>query len=186
MEDGDAGGGAVYTTCRIDGEAVCGLFEMAEGAAAWTSYVTVADAGAAAARAAELGGAALGDAFDVLDAGRTAILRDPQGAVLAVWQPRSRVGAEHVNDVGCLCMNELATSDIDAARSFYEGLFGWTTEMAWRTTAAPSTRASARWRRGSLRTGGPTSRSSRWSGRSSACGSWAASRSPGRSRSSTV
>ena len=57
-----------------------------------------------------------------------ATLADPQGATFAVWQPRQRIGAERVNDVGCLCMNELATTDIDAARSFYEALFGWTTD----------------------------------------------------------
>ena len=95
----------------------------------WTSYVTVADADAAAARAKQLGGAPIEDAFDVLDLGRMAVLEDPQGAVFAVWQPRTRIGAERVNDVGCLCMNELATTDIEAARSFYERLFGWTTEM---------------------------------------------------------
>jgi uncharacterized protein len=134
MEDSDAGDGAVYTMCRVDGDAVCGLFEMSEDMRAtgarptWTSYVTVADADAAAARANELGGGVIDDAFEVLDAGRMAVLRDPQGAVFAVWQPRTRIGAERVNDVGCLCMNELATSDIDAATSFYEGLFGWTTE----------------------------------------------------------
>lgn len=136
MEDNDAGAGAVYTTCRIGGDAVCGLFEMSADMRAtgvppnWTSYVTVADADAAAARAKELGGGVIDDAFDVLDIGRMAVLKDPQGAVFAVWQPRTRIGAERVNDVGCLCMNELATTDIEAARSFYEGLFGWTTEMA--------------------------------------------------------
>ncbi len=46
------------------------------------------------------------------DAGRVAVLKDPQGAVFAVWQPRTRIGAERVNDVGCLCMNELATTDV--------------------------------------------------------------------------
>jgi uncharacterized protein len=129
MEDGDAGGGAVYTTCRLDGAAVCGLFEMPDVPPTWTSYVTVADANAAAASAGELGGEAVRDAFDVLDVGRMAVLKDPQGAVFAVWQPGSRIGAERVNDVGCLCMNELATTDMGSARSFYEGLFGWTTEM---------------------------------------------------------
>ena len=134
-EDTDAGGGAVYTTCRIDGDAVCGLFEMSEEMRAtgvppnWTSYVTVADADAAATRVKELGGDAVDDAFEVLDAGRMAVLKDPQGAVFAVWQPRARIGAERVNDLGCLCINELATTDLDAARTFYEGVFGWTTEM---------------------------------------------------------
>jgi uncharacterized protein len=66
----------------------------------------------------------------VLDSGRMAVLKDPQGAVFAVWQPRTRIGAERVNDVGCLCMNELATTDMRAAGSFYERLFGWTVEVS--------------------------------------------------------
>lgn len=133
-EDADAGGGAVYTTCRIDGDAVCGLFEMSKEMRAtgvppnWTSYVTVADADAAVARVKQLGGDVVDDAFEVLDAGRMAVLKDPQGAVFAVWQPRARIGAERVNDVGCLTINELATTDVDAARAFYEAAFGWTTE----------------------------------------------------------
>jgi predicted enzyme related to lactoylglutathione lyase len=124
-EDTDAGGGAVYTLCRIDGDTVCGMFEIspemrAEGAPPnWTNYVTVADADAAAARVQELGGEVIDGAFDVLDAGRMAVLKDPQGAVFAVWQPRGRIGAERVNDVGCLCINELTTTDADAARAFY-------------------------------------------------------------------
>jgi uncharacterized protein len=135
MEDNDAGDGAVYTMCRIDVDAVCGIFEMSEEMRArgvppnWTSYVTVADADAAAARAKEVGGDVIRDAFDVLDVGRMAVLKDPQGAAFAVWQPRTRIGAERVNDVGCLCMNELGTTDGDAASSFYGQLFGWTTEV---------------------------------------------------------
>jgi uncharacterized protein len=133
-EDNDAGHGAIYTMCRIDGDAVCGLYEMSADMRAagvpprWTSYVTVADADAATARARELGGGAVQDPFDVMDLGRMAVLEDPQGAVFAVWQPSTRIGAERVNDVGCLCMNELATTDMKGARAFYEGLFGWTTQ----------------------------------------------------------
>lgn len=134
-EDTDAGGGAVYTMCRIDGDDVCGIFEMSpemqeRGAPPnWTNYATVADADAATTRVKELGGETINDAFDVLDAGRMAVLKDPQGAVFAVWEPRARIGAERVNDVGCLTMNELATTDVDAARGFYEAAFGWTTEQ---------------------------------------------------------
>jgi predicted enzyme related to lactoylglutathione lyase len=126
----DAGDGSTYTTFRLGDDAVCGLTELPRdgGPPAWTSYVTVDDADAAVARAEELGGGATGRALDVGDAGRTALLRDPQGALVAVWEPRRRAGAERVNDLGCLCMNELATSDMDAAGSFYERLFGWTTE----------------------------------------------------------
>jgi predicted enzyme related to lactoylglutathione lyase len=134
MEDNDAGDGAVYTMCRVDGDAVCGLYEMSDDMRAtgarpsWTSYVTVRDADATAARAAELGGEVIGAVSDVLDLGRMAVLKDAQGAAFGVWQPRSRIGAERVNAVGCLCMNDLATADMDAAGSFYEGLFGWRIE----------------------------------------------------------
>jgi uncharacterized protein len=133
-EDEDAGEGAVYTLCRIDGDAVCGLFGMPEEMRArgvppnWTSYVTVADADTAAGRTEELGGTTIRDVVDAHDAGRMAVLKDPMGAVFAVWQPGARIGAERVNEVGCLCMNELATAELEAARSFYEGLFEWTTE----------------------------------------------------------
>ena len=133
MEDTDAGG-AVYTMCRLDGDAVAGLYEMSEEMRAtgappnWLSSVTVEDADAAVARINELGGGAIDDAFDLMEFGRMAVLRDPQGAVFAVWQPGLRIGAERVNDVGCLCINELTTTDLDGARSFYTGAFGWTTE----------------------------------------------------------
>src|SRR3712207_7324026 len=53
------------------------------------------------------------------------LVRDPQGAAVAVFEPSGFIGAERVNDVGCLVMNELITTDLEAARGFYEPLFGW-------------------------------------------------------------
>jgi predicted enzyme related to lactoylglutathione lyase len=201
IEDTDAGDGDgdVYTICRLNGDAVCGLFGMSADMRAvgvapnWTSYVTVADVDAAAARATRLGGDVINDVFDVQDVGRMAVLKDPQGAVLALWQPGTRIGAERGNDVGCLCMNELVTTDIDAARSFYEGLFGWTTE-AWdtgpdgpqwcsRRTAKPSTRALPRCNGTNRRAGAPASPSSRPTRLSSECANSGAAFSPSRSRS---
>jgi uncharacterized protein len=117
------------TTFRLAGDAVAGLSPTAYGTAVWTNYVTVTDAAATAAHATRLGGRELGDVAEVDDAGRMAVLVDPQGAEFAVWQPAARAGAELVNDVGCLCMNELVTMDTDGAREFYEGLFGWTTAV---------------------------------------------------------
>jgi predicted enzyme related to lactoylglutathione lyase len=45
----------------------------------WFSYVSVDDADAVASRARELGGTVYGEAFDVLDAGRMAVIGDPTG-----------------------------------------------------------------------------------------------------------
>lgn len=133
MEDAGDGRGPGHTVCRLGGDAVCGLSgasdeQRTEAGSGWTSYVTVADAAAAAARAREAGGEVIADPAVVGDTGRVAVLRDPQGAAFAAWEPDAWAGAERVNDVGCLCMNELATTEIEAARTFYEELFGWRTE----------------------------------------------------------
>jgi len=129
--DAEAGGSML----RLDGALVAAIFplsaeSLATGAApSWTCYVTVTDVDAGAARAVELGGAVAREPFDIMDVGRVALVQDPQGAVVALWQAGTHFGAERVNDVGCLCMNELVTSDLDAARAFYEPLFGWTTGL---------------------------------------------------------
>lgn len=94
----------------------------------WLSYVTVASADDSAARASELGGTVHAGPFDVGDAGRIAVVADPTGAMLGLWEARGSIGAELVNDPGCLTANELATDDVDAASSFYRGLFGWSIE----------------------------------------------------------
>jgi hypothetical protein len=132
-EDMPAGETATYTMLSLDGDYVGGLSEMVteqreQGVSShWFSYVTVESADAAAARAGELGGTAHGGAFDVLDAGRMAIIEDPQGAMLAAWEPREHAGAGRVNDVGCMTWNELQTRDPEQASAFYSGLFGWET-----------------------------------------------------------
>ncbi len=57
--------------------------------------------------------------------GRVAAIADPAGATVSLWQPRSRIGATLVNDVGALCWNELATAGVERAKSFFGELLGW-------------------------------------------------------------
>ena len=127
VDDNPIPGGGTYTMLRVDGAAVAALYrQMEEGAPPnWLSYVTVESADAAAVRARELGGTLISEPFDVMDVGRMAVVQDPQGAVFAVWEPRSGIGAELVNDPGSLTMNQLNAADPDAAQAFYAGLFGW-------------------------------------------------------------
>jgi predicted enzyme related to lactoylglutathione lyase len=68
--------------------------------------------------------------MDVLDVGRMAIISDPTGAALGLWQPRRHKGAELVNEPVSLAWNELNTRDTDAAKPFYAALFGWQAETA--------------------------------------------------------
>jgi uncharacterized protein len=133
-EDTPAGETATYTMLRLGGDDVGGLYEMDAGqreqgaSPYWLSYVSVESADAAVARVAELGGIAHGDAFDVMEAGRMAVIADPEGATLALWEPRAHLGAGRVNDIGCMGWNELQTRDVEAAGDFYGGLFGWEIE----------------------------------------------------------
>ena len=133
-EDMPAGEAGIYTMLRLDGDDVAALYEMqpemrAQGVPPhWANYVTVADVDATAAKARELGGIVFGEPFDVLDSGRMAVIQDPTGATVMAWQPGRHIGAGRVNDPGCLTWNDLVTRDIQAARTFYEGLFGWQTE----------------------------------------------------------
>jgi predicted enzyme related to lactoylglutathione lyase len=131
-EELSAGDAGTYTVLRNAAKDVAILYRQTAQARAvaapphWTSYISVQDAGATAARAGELGGAAaFREPFDVLDAGRVAAISDPTGAMVSLWQPRSRVGATLVNDVGALCWNELATTDVEQAESFFGELLGW-------------------------------------------------------------
>src|SRR5215211_1568251 len=124
-EDVDAGAAGTYTMLRQGGHDVAILcMQQPEARVAgapphWTSYISVEDADTTAARAGELGGAAVfRESFDVLDAGPVAAIRDPSGATVSLWQPRSRIGATLVNDVDALCWNE-------RAKSFYGDLLGW-------------------------------------------------------------
>jgi len=92
----------------------------------WNSYVTVKSVDDAVKKAQGLGAKVLAPAFDVMDAGRMAILQDPTGAVFQVWEPKQHIGAKIMNEAGALCWTELTTSTTKAAEAFYTQLFGWT------------------------------------------------------------
>ena len=91
----------------------------------WNSYVSVKNVDESVKRARELGANVLAPPFDVMDAGRMAVLQDPTGAVFQVWQPKKHIGAKILNEPGALCWTELSTRDTDAAEKFYVQLFGW-------------------------------------------------------------
>lgn len=130
-EDRPVGDGINYTMMSIGGKAVAAASPLREDQREqgvppfWMSYVTVQDADATAARAAELGGTLMAEPFDVFDAGRMAVIQDPQGAFFSIWQPGESIGAELVNVPGALTMTQLNTTDPEAAGRFYADLFGW-------------------------------------------------------------
>ena len=93
--------------------------------AVWNTYIWVDSADDTAAKAREAGGAVLAEPFDVLEAGRMAVLADPEGAAFNVWEAKAHKGAQVVNEHGSLNFNGLASRDVDAAKAFYAAVFGW-------------------------------------------------------------
>jgi uncharacterized protein len=133
-EDLPVGDGISYSMMRLDGRDVAAISPQppqqrdAGVPPAWNSYVTVESADAAAERAGQLGATVHAPPFDVMTAGRMAVVQDPQGAFFMVWEPRDNIGASFVNAPGALAWNELASPDVDASIGFYGDLFGWTTQ----------------------------------------------------------
>jgi uncharacterized protein len=127
FEDLPVGEGMTYTMARKQGKDVAALSQGDEPPH-WNNYVSVEDAEDAAREAAENGGTVLAPAFDVLDSGRMAVVQDPTGAIIAVWEPKAHIGAGLVNETGAFTWNDLSTSNIGQAASFYEGWLGWRTE----------------------------------------------------------
>jgi len=87
--DHDMGDYADYEMLAADGDCAAGICHArgsnAKLPAQWLLYITVADVDAAAARASALGGAVLDGPRD-MGGGRFAVIRDPAGAVAALWQ----------------------------------------------------------------------------------------------------
>jgi uncharacterized protein len=91
----------------------------------WNLYIAAENADIAANRAASLGAKVLAPSFDVLDAGRMAVLEDPTGAVFIVWQAKRNQGIGIAGEPGALCWADLSTGDPARAQKFYSELFGW-------------------------------------------------------------
>lgn len=132
--DHPMGGAGVYSIMQLEGRDVAAISgqptQQAEAGVPplWNSYVTVTDVDASLQHARELGANVHAPAFDVMDAGRMAVIQDPQGAYFMLWQPNAHIGAGLVNAPGALVWNELHSPDVDGSASFYGELFGWETQ----------------------------------------------------------
>lgn len=119
----DAGG---YRMCMLDGRPVAGLGPATdEGRPYWTTYVSVADANAAADAVTAASGRVIVEPGNVMGFGRMAVCADSEGARFSIWQPLAHIGSGVVDEPGTVCWNELATRKPDEASAFYASVFGW-------------------------------------------------------------
>jgi uncharacterized protein len=110
-----------------DVAAIRSIPEAAPPTAMWNTYFWVDSADEAASKVRAAGGDVVAEPFDLMDACRTAVFTDPEGAAFGVWEAREHKGAGLVNDPGALVFNSLNTRDVEGARSFYGSMFGWQT-----------------------------------------------------------
>ena len=116
-----------YTMFKKDGKEVAAASPKMspEQPEQWATYISVEDARATAAKAAQAGGRILMEPMDIPKSGTMAVLMDPTGAAICLWQPGEHKGAELFGSPGSVGWNELSTRDVPAAARFYQAVFGW-------------------------------------------------------------
>ncbi|MEP7047424.1 MAG: VOC family protein [Ilumatobacteraceae bacterium] len=130
FEDLPMGDGVAYSMATIKGDNVAAIApQQPEQAAAgvpphWQMYVTVADVDATAKLIEGAGGSVHVPPFDVMAAGRMAVITDPAGAFLMLWTPTHNIGAGRVNEPGAFTWSELVAAPNDRTAGFYEDVLG--------------------------------------------------------------
>ena len=119
-----------YGAFQLDGKVVAAVGRLTEEGArsAWMIYFFTADADATAQTVQRLGGTVRVPPAGIGDEGRMAQFSDPSGGQFAVLQTGRAVGLEAADVAGSLSWIELCTPDAAASKTFYGGLFGWSTE----------------------------------------------------------
>jgi uncharacterized protein len=119
-----------YEMIASGGRTIGGYLPTPKGAppeAHWLTHLAVADAKATSEKVATLGGKILKTATKVGDFGTMAIVADPQGGPLALWQP-AKADELPAPTVNTFCWNELASSDPAASVAFYTAIGGFTSK----------------------------------------------------------
>lgn len=85
----------------------------------WSVFLAVEDVDARAEKARAAGGSLLMPVADAGAAGRYAMVQDPSGAVIGLWQAGDTEGYEFTGEPGSPVWFELMTHDVDGAIAFY-------------------------------------------------------------------
>ena len=123
-----------YTLFSAGPTMVAGLMPIPEDARAmgvppcWTGYIAVDDVDAYVGRVKAAGGAIRRAPEDIPGVGRFAVAADPHGAAFILFKPMSGQEPAPVplNTPGHIGWHELYAGNLEAAWTFYSGLFGWT------------------------------------------------------------
>ena len=114
---------------RPDGQPMGGIMAIPPGMnypPHWEMYIAVDNLDETIAGVQKLGGKSLSGVIDVPGTGRLSTMLDPQGGVFAIIQLAPREQSPEVEAaIGDVAWRELYTTDVNAAKRFYDDLFGW-------------------------------------------------------------
>jgi uncharacterized protein len=119
-------GEADYTMISSGGQNHGGFSKAMEGAPPphWLGSVRVENVDETIEKAKSAGGKLAAGPFDMDEVGRMAIIGDPQGAFVGLYQ----AAGDGPDPEGVFVWDELGTSDVEGAQRFYGEVFGWTTK----------------------------------------------------------
>lgn len=124
------GEGSDYTMWVGSQGPLGGVTKMPEQAKAmsappyWQANVMVQNLDESVAKVKQLGGKVY-HVEAVPTVGRFAVIADPQGAVLAIFQPEGEMAPHDITKDGEFSWNELSTTDYEAGFAFYNQVVGW-------------------------------------------------------------
>ena len=133
-QDMSMGPDMTYTMLRLGANDVAGAYQLmkeqieAHVPPHWMPYIKVENSDASAAKAVQLGGQQIVPPSDIPNVGRFAVIQDPAGAHISIFQPGQHRGMTVFGDVGALCWVDLNSSDPEKASRFYADWLGWTYE----------------------------------------------------------
>ena len=121
-----------YTMWTVDGEPIGGVGKITNEQAAmgtkpaWLPSVHVNNINDVTQKVTSLGGKVVQAPMPIPNMGSYAIIQDPQGATISLYQPSGATsGFDGTPSVGRFSWNELMTTDYRRAFDFYRQLFGW-------------------------------------------------------------
>jgi hypothetical protein len=91
----------------------------------WSVYLAADDARITATDVVAEGGEILVPAMDVADLGTMAVVADPTGAKIGIWEPKTFQGIGILAETGTPTWFELFTRNYPAALDFYRDVFHW-------------------------------------------------------------
>ena len=96
----------------------------------WTIYLNTDDADRTVEAAKANGGQVYLEPMDITQNGRQAMIGDPGGATLGIWQPGEVKGFEIRGEPGAPAWFELHTRNYGPSVDFYRDVFGWDAHAA--------------------------------------------------------